>query len=135
MIIKFLKTILLFTFINFIVPFILIIKLNIGPENLSGGEGGRTILLFYNLVIILIHLFASIVAIIAQSHHDIGNKLLRPVVISNCVFNIAVLYNSFVNNGSSEYSSTGYILITLYFIFDIYISWRFFREDDLDEVS
>lgn len=128
--IKSLKILLVFLIIHFLIPSILISFLDLGSKTVNTGHGGKAIFIIYNFVIILIHFIASIVALIVQNSNDIGNKLIRVVVVSNCLFNLWVfLYFDILHPLGSEYSVVGYIVMALYAIFSIYISLRLFRDD------
>ena len=133
---NFLIAISVLMFINSIIPDTMLDLLDVRPYRPSSGHGGTAILAMIGFFITLLHILAALFLTIFSSHFtfNIGSSL-RGVIISNCLLNFIwlIYYQIFLplHGVPAKYTPMGYTIISCYFLFDFFVSFRAFsRHDD-----
>lgn len=134
---KALTFILIIVFINAIIPFWIFDGFD--PVKRFYGHGSNAMYGIVSFVLIFLHLLIAS-CIILYNHffsfeYDI-DKIFRMVAISNCLTNFGWLMKVFIidflinrlPDSPIHYPIVGYIVLGVYFIFDLYFTWKVFTD-------
>lgn len=134
---KTLTFILVILFVNAIIPFWIFDGFD--PVKRFYGHGSNATYGVVSIALIFLHFLVALFIVlynhVSLSEYDI-NKIYRITAISNCLINfgwlIKVFIIDFLKNRLSDspiyYPIVGYFALGIYFIFDLYFTWKVFTD-------